>query len=112
MGPTPPGTGEIALTFFDTESKSTSPTACPSIKVQPTSIMIDLSDTIEVLIKFGFPIADIMISAPRVCSMRFSVLLLQQTTVAHLFISMSDMGFPTIFDRPSTTIFFPRISIL
>jgi hypothetical protein len=41
IGPTPPGTGVIALTLFFTWSKQTSPTILSSILFIPTSIMIE-----------------------------------------------------------------------
>ena len=40
IGPTPPGTGVIALAFADASSKSTSPTNLPSTRLIPTSITI------------------------------------------------------------------------
>ena len=41
MGPTPPGTGVIALTLSLTSSKSTSPTILSAILFIPTSIIIE-----------------------------------------------------------------------
>ena len=40
MGPTPPGTGVIALATLETSSKSTSPTKPESVLLIPTSITI------------------------------------------------------------------------
>ena len=40
IGPTPPGTGVNALAFFETSSKSTSPTIPLSVLLIPTSITI------------------------------------------------------------------------
>jgi hypothetical protein len=112
MGHTHPGTGEIPSAIFSTDAMFTSPHAFPSIKVQPTSIMIESGFTMSHVIYPGFPIATMSISAVRVISERCGVALLQLMTVAHAFMSMSAIGFPTIFDRPITTTFFPRTSIL
>lgn len=64
--------------------------------------------TISRVRNFGDPIATIRISASFVISDRFSVFELQVVTVAHAFISMRLIGFPTIFERPRTTTFFPE----
>ena len=40
MGPTPPGTGVIALATLETSSKSTSPTRPVSVLLIPTAIPI------------------------------------------------------------------------
>lgn len=52
-----------------------------------------------------------MTSAERVISARFGVLLLQLMTVAHWFMSMSAIGFPTILDLPTIATFFPVTSM-
>ena len=65
MGPTPPGTGVIRETFFDTDEKSTSPTNWPATRLIPTSMTTALSFTISAVTKFGFPIAAIRIYADR-----------------------------------------------
>lgn len=112
IGHTHPGTGETASATFSTDAISTSPHAFPSIKVQPTSIMTELGFIMSHVIYHGFHMAAMSISAVRVISARFGVALLQLITVAHAFMSISAIGFPTIFDRPMTTTFFPRTSIL
>ena len=43
IGPTPPGTGVIALTLYSTLSKSTSPTSFPSTLFTPTSMIYTVS---------------------------------------------------------------------
>ena len=63
IGPTPPGTGVIALTLFFTWSKQTSPTILSSTRVVPTSMITAPSLTISAVTKSGFPIAATKISA-------------------------------------------------
>ena len=57
MGPTPPGTGVIALATLETVSKSTSPTKPESVLLIPTSITIASFLTQSPLTNFGLPTA-------------------------------------------------------
>ncbi len=112
IGPTHPGDGEIAETNPERSAKSASPQKLPSSnRLDPTSITIDPSFTISLVRNFGDQIATIMISAFFVISERFSVFELQVVTVAQAFISIRLIGFPTIFERPRTTTFFPETLI-
>ena len=61
MGPTPPGTGVIALATLETSSKSTSPTRPESVLLIPTSITIAHSKTKD--LKAECSRADIIIAA-------------------------------------------------
>ena len=68
MGPTPPGTGEIALTLCSTSLNKTSPTnfdfsSFILILLIPTSIIIAPSLTQSEFTNSGLPIAAIKISA-------------------------------------------------
>ena len=65
IGPTPPGTGVIALATLETASKSTSPTKPESVLLIPTSITIAPFFTQSPLTYFGIPTAAIIISALR-----------------------------------------------
>lgn len=73
IGPTPQGDGEMPATKSFRFSKSASPHAFHSTKVDPTSMTIDASVTISFVRNFGFPIAIMIISALRVISFRFFV---------------------------------------
>jgi hypothetical protein len=63
IGPTPPGTGVIALATLETSSKSTSPTNPESVLLIPTSITIAPFFIQSPLTSFGFPTAATIISA-------------------------------------------------
>ena len=65
MGPTPPGTGVKAFAFFETSSKSTSPTIPLSVLLIPTSITIVSFLTQSPLTSSGIPTAATIISASR-----------------------------------------------
>ena len=65
MGPTPPGTGVKALAFFETPSKSTSPTIPLSVLFIPTSITIVSFLTQSPLTSSGIPTAATIISASK-----------------------------------------------
>ena len=65
IGPTPPGTGVIALATLETSSKSTSPTKPESVLLIPTSITIASFFTQSPLTNLGIPTAAIIISALR-----------------------------------------------
>src|SRR3989344_3334234 len=112
MGPTPPGTGVIAEAFFTTSSKSTSPTRPSRVWFMPTSTTTTPSFTASPVIIFGFPIAAIRISAPRVMAARSLVLLWQIVTVASRLRSITAIGFPTILLRPTITACLPATAIL
>ena len=73
IGPTPPGTGVIALATLETSSKSTSPTKPESVLLIPTSITIAPFFTQSPLTSFGMPTAAIIISALRHSALRFFV---------------------------------------
>src|SRR3990167_9665288 len=96
MGPAPPGTGEIALTIFETSTKLTSPTSlgelnkdCPCstclIAFIPTSITTWFLETCSLPIKFGLPAATTKISADLVICAKFLVCWWQTVTVAFRF---------------------------
>ncbi len=82
IGPTPPGTGVMAEAMGETPAKSTSPTNLPSRRLVPTSITTAPGLTISAVIKRGFPMAAMRMSAERVISARFLVRLWQMVTVA------------------------------
>ena len=63
IGPTPPGTGVIALATFETSLKSTSPTMPSVVLFIPTSITIAFFFTQSPFTKLRFPTAAIIISA-------------------------------------------------
>jgi len=63
IGPTPPGTGVIALATLETSSKSTSPTSPESVLLIPTSITIAPFFTQSPLTSLGLPTAAMTISA-------------------------------------------------
>jgi len=63
MGPTPPGTGVNAFAFFETSSKSTSPTMPLSVLLIPTSITIEFFFTQSSFTNLATPTAAIRISA-------------------------------------------------
>ena len=63
IGPTPPGTGEIALTLSFTSLKLTSPTILLSTLFIQTSIIIESFLTQSPFIKFALPTAATIISA-------------------------------------------------
>ena len=65
IGPTPPGTGVIALATLETSSKSTSPTKPESVLLIPTSITIAPFFTQSPFTNWGMPTAAIIISALR-----------------------------------------------
>ena len=63
IGPTPPGTGVIALDFSFTVSKSTSPTILSPSLFIPTSITIEFFFTQSSFTNLATPTAATMISA-------------------------------------------------
>ena len=65
IGPTPPGTGVRAFAFFETSSKSTSPTMPLSVLLIPTSITIVSFFTQSPLTSSGIPTAATIISASK-----------------------------------------------
>ena len=78
IGPTPPGTGEIAEAISLTPSKSTSPARVPSSRrLMPTSMTTAPSLTQSALTRFAPPAAAIMTSADFVFSVMFLVQTLQ-----------------------------------
>jgi hypothetical protein len=87
-----------------TASKSTSPTSLPSgNRLMPTSITTAPGLTMSALIMRALPTAATRMSAWRVIAPRSRVFEWQIVTVAPALSSSSDMGFPTIVERPTTT---------
>ena len=76
IGPTPPGTGVRAFAFFETSSKSTSPTMPLSVLLIPTSITIVSFLTQSPLTSSGIPTAATIISASKHSVFRSFVLIL------------------------------------
>ena len=74
IGPTPPGTGVIALATLETSLKSTSPTIPKSVLLIPTSITMAPFFTQSPLTNLGIPTAAIIISALRHSAFKFQVL--------------------------------------
>jgi len=98
--------------FLLTDSKSTSPTNLPSsVLFIPTSITTAPSFTIVSFIYLGFPRAATRISALFVIWCIFFVLEWHIVTVAFFANKHCASGFPTILLLPTTTAFFPSISI-
>ena len=77
-------------------SKSTSPHSLPSTRFMPTSTTTAPSFTISAVTNFGFPTAEIKISASRQISLSPRVLLWQTVTVASALRRRSAIGFPTV----------------
>mmetsp|Transcript_2752 Transcript_2752/g.5584 ORF Transcript_2752/g.5584 Transcript_2752/m.5584 type:complete len:258 (-) Transcript_2752:276-1049(-) len=122
MGPTPPGTGVMYEHFGAHSSKFTSPFityffifplfvfslgSLFSTRLIPTSIttapgLIQSPRTYSAL-----PTAAIMMSAFRHFSAVSFVREWQHVTVPFIDCSSAQIGMPTMFDRPSTTQFFP-----
>ena len=107
IGPTPPGTGVRALTFFETSSNATSPTTPFSTLFIPTSITIASFLTQSPLISSGIPTATIIISAFKHSFFRFSVYECVIVTVQFSLSRSWAIGFPFKFDLPTITAFFP-----
>ncbi len=78
----------------------------------PTSTTITPSLTISAVINFGFPTATIRISAVFVISLKFLVFEWQTVTVPFAFMRSCAIGLPTMLLLPTTTQFFPSISML
>ena len=111
MGPTPPGTGVSHPATGETLSKSTSPQSFPAaLRFIPTSMTTAPGLTIFPVTNPALPTAEIRISARRVTSGRFWVLLWQIVTVALRCSAKSAMGFPTILLRPMMTHSLPAMS--
>ncbi len=94
MGPTPPGTGVIALATLATSLKSTSPTIPESVLLIPTSITIAPFFTQSPLTNLGIPTAAIIISALRHSVFKFLVFECVIVTVQFSFKSNCVIGFP------------------
>ena len=107
MGPTPPGTGVIALATLETSSKSTSPTKPESVLLIPTSITIAPFFTQSPLTNLGIPTAAIIISALSHSFFKSFVFEWVIVTVQFSFKSNWVIGFPFKFDRPITTACLP-----
>ena len=73
IGPTPPGTGVNAFAFFETSSKSTSPTIPLSVLLIPTSITIASFFTQSPFTSSGIPTAATIISASKHSAFRYLV---------------------------------------
>ena len=89
ISPTPPGTGVMDTSLWDTDSLSTSPTVLhplflvgSDILLIPTSMITVPSANYEASRNIGFPTADITISEDRVRALRSFVLELATDTVA------------------------------
>lgn len=113
IGPTPLGTGVIPDTLSKTSLYATSPTNfCYSpfssyqvILFTAASIIVAPSLIISLVIKLGWPAAEIIISASNVCSFRDFVSFVQTVIVAGSFyISNWTNGLPTSFPAPTITI--------
>ena len=112
IGPTPPGTGEIAPAISLASLKATSPTsfvlpASPGTRLMPTSItvapgLIQLPRTIS-----GRPTAAKSKSARRQTSARSLVLECAIVTVAFSASNNCASGLPTMLERPTTTASIP-----
>lgn len=111
MGPTPPGTGVIRQ-VGSSALKSASPWILPSMRVNPTSIIVTQWRTMSFFISPGCPAAMTMISAVLVNSSKFRVSLLHTVTVPPAFMRRRESGFPTILLFPTITIFSPCIFTL
>src|SRR4030043_1544242 len=121
MGPTPPGTGVMALAFWLTDSKSTSPASIllPSavlpISFTPTSMTTTPSLTMSPVMALGFPAATIRISALLVWKAISRVLVWQMVTVAlapgAFWSSILAIGLPTMLLLPTTTTSAPSILV-
>jgi len=103
IGPTPPGTGEIALTLSLTSLKLTSPSIFLLLKVFiPTSTIVAFSLTFSFPIRLWLPAATIRIShssVPFIPVLRSNLLTLKPwDSIA------SAKGLPTRFDWPITPI--------
>ena len=90
IGPTPPGTGDIALTLFSTSLNKTSPTSFDFSSFIltlfiPTSIIIAPSFTQSLSTNSGYPIAAIRMSAFLQMSSIFLVLECTVVTVQDSF---------------------------
>src|SRR5205823_14582018 len=114
MGPTPPGTGEIAFAFRRTASKSTSPTVREPLfavgsgmRLMPTSMTTTPSRTMSAVTNRGEPIAATRISARRVWAASSRVALCATVTVAFaplaFCIRRAASGLPTMLLRPRIT---------
>ncbi len=112
IGPTPPGTGVIALATSETSLYATSPQSFPfSSRFIPTSITIAPSLTISAVMNFALPTAATRMSARRQTSLRFFVLLWQIVTVPFSWRRSIACGLPTILLLPTTTHSLPHTSI-
>src|SRR3989344_8258076 len=106
-GPTPPGTGVIALALFATLLKSTSPVFFPCSTEVPRSMTTAPFFTIEPLRSFAVPVPEITISAWRVNNTGFFVCLLIFVTVAFSLESHVRRGSPTRRPEPMRATRFP-----
>src|SRR5262249_18135128 len=104
IGPTPPGTGVIQPATLLTASKSTSPASLPSdSRLMPTSMTQAPGLTISAPMSFGRPTAAIRRSALRHMPARSALFEWQMVTVASFCKSRWASGWPTMFERPTTT---------
>ena len=119
IGPTPPGTGEIAPATSFASSKTTSPVmryprsrVASSTRLVPTSITVAPGRTISPVTVPGRPMATIRISPSRVTAPRSGVRLCATVTVAFppgaLRMSRDAIGFPTMLERPTITACLPE----
>ena len=107
IGPTPPGTGVIALVLLFNSSKFTSPTIFSPTLFIPTSITIAFSLTQSFFTSFGTPTAAIKISALRHSFCKFSVFECTIVTVQFYFNNNWAIGLPFRLDLPIITTCFP-----
>lgn len=111
IGPTPPGTGVMRETGSSV-SKSASQRIFPSMRVNPTSMIVVPGRTMLFFTSPGCPTATTMISAFFVNSETSFVSLPHTVTVPPAFMRRRERGFPTILLFQITMIFSPRIFVL
>src|SRR6185503_14093926 len=82
IGPTPPGTGEIAPATSDTSSNFTSPISPSGVRCTPTSSTVAPGLIMSAVTRCGTPAAATTMSARRVAAFRSFVLMWVEVTVA------------------------------
>mmetsp|Transcript_106347 Transcript_106347/g.343050 ORF Transcript_106347/g.343050 Transcript_106347/m.343050 type:complete len:245 (+) Transcript_106347:459-1193(+) len=119
MGPTPPGTGVMAEATALASAKCTSPTrrwplffVASSTALMPTSMTTQPGFSQSPRTNSALPMAATTMSAPRTCASMSRVREWTTVTVASMDCSNAATGMPTMFERPRTTAFLPRMSTL
>ena len=112
IGPTPPGTGVMAPAILQASLYSTSPISFPldASRLMPTSMTVEPVFNHSPFMNSGRPTAAIRMSASEHTLGKSIVFEWQSVTVAFASVSNMAMGFPTMFERPTTTAFLPWIS--